>query len=121
MDTLLRKLQRVSWTYAVTGSLAAVQVAPVAPSRLAVLYVQDSEVAADNLGLRRAESGANVLLVEPFDGVVFERTTNRDGVIYAALSQVAADLLTSPGRGPQEAQELLRWMEKNEDDWRQSS
>jgi hypothetical protein len=60
----------------------------------------------------------NVLLAEPFDGVAFERTQRIDGVTYAAPSQAAADLLTGPGRAPQEAEALLTWMEKNENAWR---
>jgi len=32
--------------------------------------------------------------------VVFDRTWERNGVLYKALSQAAADLLTSPGRAP---------------------
>lgn len=70
-------------------------------------------------GLRPAESGANVMLIEPGDDTVFAGAEERDGVRYAALSQVAADLLTSPGRGPAEAEKLLSWMGKNEDAWRQ--
>jgi hypothetical protein len=49
---------------------------------------------------------------------VFERTSQRDGLSYAAPAQVAADLLTSPGRGPQEGEELIAWMRAHEDDWR---
>ena len=119
LDALLQKLSGVRWSYAVTGSLAAMRVAPIAPPRLAVIYVNESDRATDDLALHRAERGTNVLLVEPFDRVVFDRTAEQEGVTYAALSQVAADLLTSPGRGPQEGQELLRWMEENEDAWRQ--
>jgi len=118
LDALLRKLKGLSLTYAVTGSLAAAHVAPVTASRLAAIYVTDREVAAEALGLRQADRGVNVLLLEPFDSVVFARTVSRDDVVYAALSQVAADLLTSPGRGPQEGEALLRWMEENEDAWR---
>ena len=40
------------------------------------------------------------------------------GVWYAAPSQVAADLLTSPGRGPAEGEELIQWMQANEEAWR---
>jgi hypothetical protein len=93
-------------------------IAPVASSRLAQVYVKEPGVAADALEVREAESGANVLLVEPFSDVVFDRTTRRDGIVCAALSQVAVDLLTSPGRGPQEAGVLLEWMAVNEDAWR---
>jgi hypothetical protein len=118
LDTLLKKLKGADWLYAVTGSLAAIRVAPVASPRLAALYVSDLGEAAEQLGLRKAERGGNVLLAEPFDPVVYERTRQEDGIMYAAFSQVAADLLTSPGRGPEEAEELLKWMEAHEDAWR---
>ncbi|MGH2720513.1 MAG: hypothetical protein ACRDJO_02760, partial [Actinomycetota bacterium] len=104
--------------YCLTGSLAAAPVAPLAPTRLAVIYVPSITEAAEFLKLRPADAGANVLLAEPFDPVVFERTRQHDGLTSTALSQVAADLLTSPGRGPSEAEELLEWMARNEDAWR---
>jgi hypothetical protein len=96
-------------------SLGPASVAPVAPARLAVLFVDDAEDAAGLLGLRPAEAGANVILAEPFDPVVYERCREHEEVSYVAFSQNAADLLTSPGRGPGEAEELMDWMEENED------
>jgi len=91
---------------------AALGLPLVAPPRLTAIYVDNPKRAADQLGLRPAERGGNVLLAEPFDPVVFERTTETDHLAYAALPQVAADLLTSPGRGPSEAEELLEWMRR---------
>jgi hypothetical protein len=58
------------------------------------------------------------MLVRPRSPVAFERTWERDGTRYAALSQVAVDLLTSPGRGPAEGEALIEWMAANEDAWR---
>ncbi len=101
-----------------TGSLGSVSVAPVTPARLAVLFVNDIEDAAERLGLRPAEAGTNVILVEPFDPVVYERDREQEGITYVALSQNAADLLTSLGRGPNEAEELLEWMARNTGAWR---
>ena len=118
LPALLGKLKDVSWPYAVTGSLAATQVAPIAAPRLATIYVERLDTAAEALGLRPAETATNVVLAKPFDSVVFHRTWSKDGNTYAALSQVAADLLTGPGRSPVEGEELLRWMEDNEDAWR---
>ena len=57
-------------------------------------------------------------ILTPFDDIVFERTSTKGGVTVAALSQVAADLLTSPGRGPNEAEALMDWMQQNEGTWR---
>ena len=63
------------------------------------------------------QSGANVLLLRPYDPVVFERTWSEDGLVFASLRQVVADLLTSPGRAPSEGQELLRWMGEHVRGW----
>lgn len=104
--------------YAISGSLAAARRAPVAPARLAVVYVERLDEAAQTLGLLPTETGANVLLVEPFDGVVFERTVLDEGLMYVSPSQAAADLLTSSGRGPEEAEALIEWMLANEKVWR---
>ncbi len=104
--------------YAVTGSLAAATVAPLAAPRLATVWLRDTAEAASRLALRQAEAGANVLLIEPDDEGVFEGAVKRDGVRYAATSQVAVDLLTSTGRGPAEGEELITWMRENEGAWR---
>jgi hypothetical protein len=118
LPALEAKLDRATWRYATTTSLAAQRFAPIAPTRTAVVYVNDALEAADRLKLRPADAGANVLLVEPYDEVVFERTLRRDGLITAAPTQVAVDLLTGPGREPSEGEELLDWMKENEDVWR---
>jgi hypothetical protein len=104
--------------YALTGSLAAKT--SIAPTRLAMLYVDDADEAARTLELTPAEEGANVWLLEPYDEVVFDRTRTRPfdttertiDVVVAAPSQVAADSMTGPGRGPQEAQALIGNMRK---------
>ncbi len=104
--------------YAISGSLAAARRAPIAPARLGVVYVERLDEAAGELGLVPTETGANVLLVEPFDRVVFERTVLDEGLRYVSPSQAAADLLTSSGRGPEEAEALIEWMLANEEVWR---
>lgn len=107
-----------STRYAVTGSLAAARLAPVAPARLGAAFVDDAAAVADALGLVPAETGANVMLLEPRGEYVFDRSINDEGVYYVAPSQVVVDLLTGSGRNPSEAEELLEWMRKNEDAWR---
>ncbi len=104
--------------YTVTGSFAAYRLAPIAEPRLVTLYADDPETAAESLGLRPAETGANVLLVRPFDPVVFERAEYDDDIAYARVTQVLLDLMTGPGRGPAEAEALLAWMRDNEDRWK---
>jgi hypothetical protein len=107
LGNLVRNLPGSRLRYAVTGSLAANRVAPIAPARLAMVYVDDEETAATKLGLQLAESGANVMLLSPFDDVVFDRPSIDKGITFVAPSQAAVDLLTSPGRGPAEAEAIL--------------
>jgi hypothetical protein len=118
ITNLLKNLKSASWSYAITGSLAGAAVAPVTSPALASIYVKDVAWAADALRLRPAERGVNVLLVKPFDSVVFERTWLREGLCYAGYSQVAVDLLTGPGRSQSEGDALLDWLREHEDAWR---
>jgi hypothetical protein len=119
---LSRLMERLAKTpkleYVVTGSLAAERVAAYAPARLATIYVRDIPTVAESLGLRPVDTGANIALAAGDYDVVFERDERVDGLRVAALSQVAVDLLSGPGRNPSEARALLDWMESNERAWR---
>ena len=117
-SVLFDRLREADLRYAVTGSFAAVRLAPVAEPRLVTLYAADPEYAADRLGLRPAETGGNVVIARPFDPVVFERTEIADGITYARVTQVLLDLMTGPGRGPAEAEGLMEWMRENEEIWK---
>lgn len=119
LDALTKRLREApDLEYVMTGSVAANLVAPYAPARLATIYVRDLANAAERLGLRAVESGANVALATARYDVVFDRAQTIEGSRIAAPSQVAVDLLTGPGRNPSEAVALLDWMERNERDWR---
>jgi len=105
--------------YVVTGSVAAAAWAPYAPARLASVYVDDAATAAKQWDLRPTDSGANVLLAEPRYAVVRERSlVALEGLRIAAPAQVAADLMSGPGRAPSEAEALIDWMARNEQSWR---
>jgi hypothetical protein len=94
-----------------------------------MIYVDGAEHAAEALEVVPAEAGANLWLLEPYDDVVFERTQSlpftpapeKFTVTAAAPSQVPADLMTSPGRGPQEAEALIQKMTGTENAWRRTS
>jgi hypothetical protein len=118
LSTLVARLAKADERYAITGGLAAAAFAPAAPARLATIWIRDAAKAATRLTLRSTKAGANVLLIEPGDEGVFDGAVQRDGSWYAAPSQIAADLLTSPGRGPAEGEELINWMAANEEAWR---
>ncbi len=118
LPRLFEKLRDAGFAYAVTGSFAANHYAPLVEPRLATIYTADTDDAMKRLGLRPADAGANVLIGQPFDPVVFDRTEWDNGITYSRVTQVAADLITGPGRGPAEAENLIEWMGFNEDRWR---
>ncbi|MCR4375217.1 MAG: hypothetical protein NUW22_10235 [Acidobacteria bacterium] len=111
IDNLVRGLANAGTRrMVITGSLAANRIAPIAPARLAMVYVDDIAGAAKALNLVPADTGANVMLLAPFDEVVFARPTTTDGLTFVAASQLAVDLLTSPGRAPSEAEPVLQYL-----------
>jgi hypothetical protein len=118
LPALATKLAKLKRGYAMTGAFAAQRFSPVAPARLAAIYVNDVTGWSERLELRPAESGANAWLLEPYDDVVFDRTASREGVVCVSPTQLAVDLLTGPGRDPSEGEELLAWMKGSERAWR---
>ena len=54
-----------------------------------------------------------MMLLVPFDNVVFERTWKDGGLTLVTPSQAAVDLLTSPGRAPSEAEAILEQLAGN--------
>jgi hypothetical protein len=104
---------------AVTGSWAAAEAAPVSVGGQLMLYAtstSDWPKALRLLGPRA--SGGDVVLLEPGDPIVFDRTRTVDGLPLVALSQLAVDLLSGTGRMPVEGQALLDHMQNTEDQWR---
>lgn len=120
LDSLLDRIRTGrTLNYAMTGSVAAATWEPYAPVRSAMIYASDIEATASAWGLRPTDTGANVLLVRPAYEALLRHTRERsDGLRIAAPTQVAADLMTGPGRAPAEADALVEWMQRNEHIWR---
>lgn len=106
---------------AITGSFAANRLAPIAAPALLLLYYDSPQRLAAELDLLPAEEGANVMILKPFDPVVFDRTRIEGGLRYAAPSQIAVDCLGGNGRMPAEGEAVLDWMASDESSWRHSS
>lgn len=103
----------------ITGSFAAAEMmAPIAAPALLLAYCERPRELANENGLLRSEEGANVVLLSPFDPVVWERTSFHNHLTYGAPSQVVVDCLTGNGRMPAEGEALLEWMVNNEPSWR---
>lgn len=104
---------------AVTGSWAAAEVAPVSVGGQLMLYAASPGEWTKALGLLGPRpSGGDVVLLEPGDPVVFDRTRTVEGLSYVALSQLAVDLLGGTGRMPVEGQAVLDYMQSTENRWR---
>jgi hypothetical protein len=114
----LERLKGTTARTAVTGSFAAGRLALVAAPTLLMLYADDPSEALDALGLIPADQGANVAILQPFDPVVWDRTSGANGITYVAPSQAAVDCLTGNGRMPAEGDALVQWMADNERQWR---
>jgi hypothetical protein len=104
----------------ITGSFAASRLAPIASPALLLLYYDLPQLLASDLDLLSSEEGANVMILKPFDPVVFDRTRIEEGLRYAAPSQIAVDCLGGNGRMPAEGEALLEWMAEDSF-WRLSS
>ncbi len=121
IDHFLAILAKSDRPYALTGAAAASEWSSVAPTRSVFAYVQSTDGGAESWGLRRVESGVNVILLEPkgADASVFTNVGMLStGVNRAAPAQVAVDLLNGPGRDPSEGEELISWMKRSESTWR---
>lgn len=105
--------------YAVTGSLVTPKWEEYAPAKNAMIYVERPDQFVARTDLRRVDAGANVIIASSEATAAFDRTQRLDGTVIVAPSQAAVDLLTAPGRGPEEGRALLDWMERNEAEWRQ--
>jgi hypothetical protein len=107
--------------WAVTGSFAASQLVSVAAPEQAFVFTSDPEGLAESAGLRPARRGANVVLLDPYDPIVFDRTWSREGMVYASPAQIAVDCLGGPGRMPAEGEALLEWMRSSAPEWQAPS
>jgi DNA-binding transcriptional ArsR family regulator len=114
----LGALSESSSRYAVTGSFAAYRIAAVTVPTLLMAYVDEPINIAQDLGWLPTDQGANVILLQAFDPVVWRGTHTEKNVTYAADSQVAVDCLTGNGRMPQEGEALLEQMSLRPQVWR---
>ena len=116
LDRTLSRLSDVSMSVALTGSEAARRLLPegatsVVPLRLLALYAETPDTVSEELGLIPAElASANVVAAVPQDGRVLSN-------VVAPLALVLADLLTLPGRGDAEAEQLMDALARTDEAW----
>ncbi len=118
IELVTRRLSGCRLPYAITGSFAAAQLAPVVAPVSIDLYVRDIDEGREALSLHASDRVGNVRLIQAFDRVALERTLDRNHVLLAAPPQIAADILTLPRRSSDEFMALIDWMKRNERIWR---
>lgn len=107
--------------WAVSGSFAASGLISVAAAQTAVIYTDDPERLAKIGRLLPTPTGANVVLAQPFDPIVFDRLRTDGNYPRVSVAQTAIDLLTGSARMPEEGEALVGWMKRNEGRWRSGS
>jgi hypothetical protein len=123
LDAALAQIAALS-SAAVTGARAGVAWLPegtssVIPVTQLVLDVGDLETTVGALGLVAVDApSANVVLVAPQDPAILDGPTILGGLPVAPLPIVLADLLTLPGRYPQQAEALMDALAKTDPAWR---
>ncbi len=111
----------------VTGSFAAVRIAPIAAPALLVLYIVPDEVrgsfdaVAQELRLLPADESPNVVLLRPNSPQPIEDLRLDGGLKMVNFPQLVVDCLGGSGRMPSEGEAVLEWMMANEAKWRFSS
>lgn len=116
IDRALARLRSVPAAVTLTGSAAArrllpVGVTPVVPLRFLALYARDPGALVDELELFPAEpTTANTILASPQDPDIVTED-------IAPTALVLADLLTLPGRGDAEAEQLMDALARTDESW----
>lgn len=94
--------------YGISGFSGAARLAPSVKYNRLMVYVQgDREFLARTLNLKKAESGANVFLMGPYDKGVFYGSTIKDSMRIVSPVQLFLDLHSVPGRGQEAAEKLF--------------
>ena len=95
--------------YALTGFSGAARFAPAVRYNRAMAYVYNMpEDVVSLLNLKEVESGANVMLLGPYDEGVFYGTQVIDDIRIVSPLQIYLDLKGYKGRGEEAAEVLLR-------------
>ena len=93
--------------YAFSGFSGSNRLAPAVRNQRAMVYVNgDIELLAEKLSLKPVSSGANVLLIRPYDEGVLWRLEEENEVRVVTPVQLYLDLVNLHGRG-EEAAEIL--------------
>lgn len=117
LPQLLSDLRKAKTRYVATGTIASAPFHQSAGLYAAALYSEDPDALAKELGLVAADSGANVIIAFPSNAMPYQNEIDSDGLKSTNLALTFRDLMSGPGRGPEEAKNLLDWMRSNRELW----
>jgi hypothetical protein len=104
---VLAALRACGAPYALTARAGAAALLDTALPATLVAYADNADRVARLIGAMPAAEGPNLLLVEPFDPFVLDGIWATSDLVYAARTQIVADLLKSPAPAPEQAAALL--------------
>jgi hypothetical protein len=105
---LVRVCRQEGIRYALTGFSAAARLAPFVSYQRASAYVMtEPGELADRLDLKPVLTGANLVLLTPYDEGVWYRARQLDGAWVVSPIQAYLDLQALSGRGQEAAQHLF--------------
>jgi hypothetical protein len=100
--------QRENIRYGLTGFSGSSRYAPAVRYQRVMAYIQEEiDELIETLDIKPVDSGANVMLLKPYDDGVFYRLQERDGSLVVSPIQIYLDLLSYRGRGEEAAEVLL--------------
>ncbi|MFO7944124.1 MAG: type IV toxin-antitoxin system AbiEi family antitoxin [Anaerolineales bacterium] len=105
---LLRVCQDLDLRCGLSGFSGGSRYATAVRYHRAMAYVEgEIDSVVSSLKLKRVDSGANVVLLTPYDEGVFYASQERDGDLVVSPIQTYLDLMSIPGRGEEAAQALF--------------
>jgi len=108
ISAISEKSKALGVEYAFTGMAGASFVAPFTRYEDVWLYVRgETERLREALDLRPVSSGANVVLLDPYDEGVYMGTREIRGSQVVSDIQLFVDLYTNPARGQEQAEQIL--------------
>ncbi len=106
--TLSETAKNLNIEHAFTGMAGASLVAPFTRYEDVWLYADDgAQRLSESLDLRPVSSGANVVILDPYDGGVFVGAREIRGISVVSDVQLFVDLYTNPARGQEQAEQIL--------------
>ncbi len=95
--------------YALTAFSACNRLAPMVRGQRAMVYVdRDMDIVAENAGLKSVDSGANIILIQPYDEGVYWNVKQINGIRIVDPVQAYLDVKKYPGRGEEAADFLFQ-------------